>query len=45
MKGALVGVTALAGVQEVAARWLATNGGLSEEDLWTNRFVDAARAK
>jgi NitT/TauT family transport system substrate-binding protein len=32
MKGALVGVTALAGVQEIAARWLADKGGLDPKN-------------
>jgi NitT/TauT family transport system substrate-binding protein len=32
MKGALVGVTALAGVQEIAARWLAAKGGLDPKN-------------
>jgi NitT/TauT family transport system substrate-binding protein len=32
MKGALIGVTALAGVQEIAARWLAAKGGLDPKN-------------
>jgi NitT/TauT family transport system substrate-binding protein len=32
MKGATVGVTALAGAQEIAARWLAGKGGLSPKN-------------
>ena len=32
MNGALVGVTALAGVQEIAARWLAAKGGLDPKN-------------
>ncbi|WGD55125.1 ABC transporter substrate-binding protein [Bradyrhizobium sp. CB1650] len=32
MKGALVGATALAGAQEIAARWLAAKGGLDPKN-------------
>ena len=32
MKGALVGTTALAGAQEIAARWLAAKGGLDPKN-------------
>jgi len=32
LKGALVGVTALAGAQEIAARWLASKGGLDPKN-------------